>query len=302
MRSIKNPQKITPFLWFDGKAEEAINFYTSIFPDAEITQLKKWGEGGPFPAGQVMSASFTLEGMQFHAFDAGPHFQFNPSISFFVNCDTEDEVEMLWQKFSDGGNPLMPLDKYPFSEKYGWIVDKYGVSWQLILANGEAPQKIMPSMLFVGHNAGKAEEAISFYTSVFQNSKIRQIARYGAGQEPDKEGTVAFADFELESQLFAAMDSARDHAFNFNEAISLFVSCQNQEEVDYYWEKLSEGGSEDPCGWLKDKFGVSWQIVPEFLSEKVANGEKAKIQNMMQALNQMKKLDIAALEKAYHQS
>lgn len=300
MSASKNSQKITPFLWFDGKAEEAINFYTSVFPNAEITQLKKWGAGSSFPADQVMTGSFRLGDLQFYAFDAGPEFQFNPSISFMVNCDTADEVDTLWEKLAKGGNPLMPLDKYPFSEKYGWMVDQYGVSWQLILGNGKAPQKIMPSMLFVGDNAGRAEAAISFYASVFQNSKIKEIARYGAGQEQDREGTVAFADFELEGQLFAAMDSAQEHAFNFNEAISLFVSCKDQKEVDYFWEKLSEGGSEGPCGWLKDKFGVSWQIVPVFISEKVANGEPARIGKMMQALMQMQKLEVAALEEAYN--
>ncbi len=301
MPTFKNPKKITPFLWFDHQAEEAMNFYTAIFPNAEITSLKRWPEGGPFPAGTVQMGSFVLDGVQFYAFDAGPEYQFNPSISFMVNCHTEDEIEKLWQKLSEGGSALMPLDKYPFSEKYGWMVDQYGVSWQLILANGKAPQKIMPCMLFVGDNVGKAEEAMHLYTAVFQQSNIREIARYGVGQEPDKEGTVAFADFALENQLFAAMDSAQHHAFTFNEAISLFVSCKDQEEVDNYWEKLSADGSEGPCGWLKDKFGVSWQIVPKFISDKMSSGEPKRIQSMMQALSQMKKLDIAALETAYHQ-
>ena len=154
MSTVKKTQKITPFLWFDDKAEEAIKFYTSAFPNAEITQLKKWGEGAPFPTDKIHSGTFVLEGVEFCAFDAGPEFKFNPSISFMVNCDTEDEVERLWQRLSEGGNALMPLDKYPFSDKYGWIADRFGVSWQLILSDGSAPQKIMPSLLFVGDNAG----------------------------------------------------------------------------------------------------------------------------------------------------
>jgi predicted 3-demethylubiquinone-9 3-methyltransferase (glyoxalase superfamily) len=300
MSTLKKSQKITPFLWFDNQAEEAIKFYTSIFPNAEITQLKKWGEGTPFPADKIHSGTFVLEGVQFCAFDAGPQFQFNPSISFMVNCDTEDEVERLWQKLSEGGNALMPLDKYPFSEKYGWIVDKFGISWQLILSDGTAPQKVMPSLLFVNNNVGRAEEAIHFYTSVFQNADIKSVNYYGAGQEPNKEGTVAFADFELEGQLFAAMDGALDHDFNFNEAISLFVICKDQQEVDYFWNKFTEEGSESQCGWLKDKFGVSWQIVPEFLAEKLADGEPARVGQMFQALMQMQKLEVAVLEEAYN--
>jgi len=301
MSNVKKTQKITPFLWFDKQAQEAMSFYTSTFRNAEITLLKKWEEGAPFPPGTIQFGSFVLEGLQFHAIDAGPQFQFNPSVSFMVDCDTEDEVDRLWQKLSEGGQPLMPLDKYPFSEKYGWVADKYGVSWQLILGNGKAPQKIMPVLMFVNENTGRAEEAIHYYTSVFRNAEIRQVARYEAGQEPDKEGTIAFADFSLEGQLFATMDSAQDHAFTFNEAISLFVNCENQKEVDYYWNKLTEGGSEAPCGWLKDKFGASWQIVPRFVSEKVANGEPARVGSMMQTLGQMKKLDVAALEEAYNQ-
>lgn len=302
MSTIIKSQKITPFLWFNGKAEEALNFYTTVFPNTEITQLKKWGEGTPIPADQINAGSILIEGFCLNAFDAGPMFQLNPSISFFVHCDTVEEVEKCWQKLAESGNALMPLDTYPFSEKYGWIVDKFGISWQIILSNGQAPQKIMPSFLFTGENAGKAEEAMNLYTTIFQNAAIKGISRYDAGQEPNKEGTVAYGDFTLEGQMFAAMDSAQNHGFTFNEAISMFVACKGQEEVDYFWEKfLIEGGKESQCGWLKDKYGVSWQIVPDFFMERVISGERAKVQNMMQAVYQMKKLDVAALEEAYNQ-
>lgn len=158
---VSTAQKITPFLWFDGHAEAAMNFYTTIFPHSAITMLNRWGEGSPFPAEWIMSGTMLLAGLQIHAFDAGPQFQFNESISFFVNC-------------------------------------------------------------------------------------------------------------------------------------------KDQEEIDYYWSKLSEAGNEGQCGWLKDRFSVSWQIVPEYLGQKMKNGDPTRIAQMMQALLQMKKLVIAELEAAYH--
>src|SRR5690606_14773667 len=146
-----------------------------------------------------------------------------------------------WEKLSEGGIALMPLDKYPFSERFGWIQDKYGLSWQLILTNpqGEERPFIIPSLLFVGEVCGRAEEAMDLYLSVFRNSRKGQVARHGAGPGPDKEGTILFCDFMLENEWFVAMDSAHSHQFAFNEAISFMVNCQTQEEIDYFWEKLS---------------------------------------------------------------
>ena len=193
----------------------------------------------------------------------------------------------------------MPLDSYPFSEKYGWIQDKYGVSWQVILSEEEALQKIMPSLMFVGNNAGRAEEAIDFYASVFDDTNIKQIARYGADQKPDEEGTIMYADFELEGQLFAAMDSAQEHDFSFSEGISLMVNCDTQDEIDYYWEKLSAVPEAEQCGWLKDEFGVSWQILPTKMNKLLFSGEDSdRSKRAMEAMLQMKKLDIEALKNA----
>ena len=195
----------------------------------------------------------------------------------------------------------MPIDKYPFSERYGWIQDKYGLSWQLILSNPEGEERpfIVPSLMFVGAVGGKTEEAIDFYVSVFRNAKRGIVARYGKGQEPDKEGTIMFADFMIENQWFAAMDSAHEHEFAFNEAISFMVSCNTQEEIDYYWEKLSAVPEAEQCGWLKDKYGLSWQIVPTIMSEMLENGSREQIDRLTQAFLPMKKFDIAELQEAY---
>ena len=292
-------QKIKPCLWFNNQAEEAVNFYTGLFKNSKITDITRNTEGSPAGApGTVLTIGFTLEGYQFMALNGGPEFTINPSISFFVHCNTADEVEALWNKLSDGGTARMPLDKYPFSDKYGWIEDKFGVSWQLILPKGEAPQKIMPCLLFVGKVAGKAEEAISFYTSIFHDAKVGYIARYDAGMQPDKEGTVMYSDFSLEGEWFAAMDSAREHNYTFNEGISLVVTCKKQDEVNYYWDKLSEGRQQVECGWLKDKYGVAWQVVPAVLPKLLQEKDAEKAKRVMQAMLKMKKLEIAGLEEA----
>jgi predicted 3-demethylubiquinone-9 3-methyltransferase (glyoxalase superfamily) len=293
-------QKITPFLWFDKQAEEAAKFYTSVFKNSKITDTVLNTTDTPSgETGSVLTVGFTIEGQQFTALNGGPEFKFNPSVSFFVECKTEEEVEQLWSKLSDGGAVLMPLDKYFFSKKYGWLSDKFGVSWQLILSEGELKQTIVPSLMFVGNVYGKAEEAMNFYISVFKNSKIGNVSPYGANMEPDKEGSIAYADFQLENQWFATMESAREHNFAFNEAISFAVSCDTQDEIDSYWEKLSsEGGKEVQCGWLTDKYGVSWQIVPAILPKLLQDKDKEKAKRVMQALMKMVKLDIAALEQA----
>jgi len=290
-------QKITPFLWFDNQAEEAVNFYTSIFKNSKIGSIARYDEAGAKVSGRakgsVMTVSFTLEGQDFAALNGGPVFKFTPAISFFVSCKTEQEIDELFKKLSAGGEVLMPLDKYPFSEKFGWVADKFGVSWQLILAS--ATQKIVPCLMFVREQHGKAEEAMNFYVSVFKNSRIHMIARYEKGE--DKPG-VKHAKFSLGGQEFIAMDSGLDHQFTFMEATSFVVNCEDQMEIDYFWEKLSQGGDEkaQQCGWLKDKYGVSWQIVPKVLSEMLQDAQKSE--KVMKALLQMKKIDIEGLKQA----
>ncbi len=186
----------------------------------------------------------------------------------------------------------MPLDKYPWSEKYGWIQDKYGVSWQLSLGKlEEVGQKITPALLFVGDQCGRAEEALNHYSSIFKDTSVDGILHY----ENDK-GMVQHAQFALNGQKFMVMDSADNHNFSFSEGISLMISCDTQEEIDYYWDKLTAEGEESMCGWLKDKFGVSWQVYPTILSELMSDTELAP--RVIQAFRQMKKFNIEELENA----
>ena len=308
-------KKLTPHLWFDTQAKEAAQFYTSVFPDSKLTHTATIHEV-PSPTGDSDIVSFELMGQPFMAISAGPLFKFNPSVSFFVNFDpsregnASEQLDALWEKLSAGGTVLMPLQAYPFSQHYGWLQDKYGVSWQLILTNpaGEPRPAIVPSLLFVGAVCGKAEEAMNFYLSVFRDapfeaargeSTMGALVRYGAGQAPDKEGTLMFGDVKLLGTWLAAMDSAHPHQFAFNEAISLLVRCDTQEEIDYFWEKLSAAPEAEQCGWLKDQYGLSWQIVPTAMNEMLAQGSPAQMARVTQAFLKMKKFDLAELQKAY---
>lgn len=289
--------KIVPHLWFDKEAKEAAELYCSIFPDSKITNITTLQNT---PSGDTDIVSFALSGQNFMAISAGPFFKFNPSISFHVKCKTRDEVDSLWEKLSEGGKVLMELGKYPFSERYGWLNDKYGLSWQIIYAgNTPIKQKITPILMFVGDVVGRAEEAVNFYTSVFKNAKINMRVYYGRGEEPDKEGTLKYSHFTLFGREFGAMDSAHPHNFTFNEAISFIVYCDTQKEIDYYWNKLSAVPESEQCGWLKDKYGVSWQVVPRAMDEMMGKGSKEQIDRVTQVFLPMKKLNIAELKKAY---
>jgi predicted 3-demethylubiquinone-9 3-methyltransferase (glyoxalase superfamily) len=305
--------KIVPHLWYADKAVEAANFYCSVFPDSAVKDVSALPADSPSgPAGSVDVVEFSVWGQPFTAFNAGPLFQFNPSISFIVNFDplffgakAEQEarrkIDEAWEKLSAGGKALIPIDKYPFSERYGWIQDKYGLTWQLMLTDptGEQRPPIVPSLMFTEQNAGKAEEAVTFYLSVFRNSRAGAFHRYPARQAPDKEGTIMFADFMLENQWFGAMDSAKQHGFGFNEAVSLMVKCDDQREIDHYWGKLSAAPKAEQCGWLKDRYGVSWQIAPRVLGEMMKDADKGRARRVAEAMLQMKKLDIPGLERAY---
>ncbi len=152
--------------------------------------------------------------------------------------------------------------------------------------------------MFSGEKRGDAEEAIDFYMSVFDDSVINGIARYEEG-DPGPFGMVKHGQCRLMGQTFMMMDNGSDKDVPFNESISFYVNCHDQKEIDYYWNKFTKEGTESQCGWLKDKFGVSWQIVPEFLTEKDENGEEGRFRSMSEVMYQMKKLDVAKLMEAY---
>ena len=296
---------IIPNLWFDRQAEEAARFYASLFKNSKVGEPMRAGKAGfeihGLPEGTVITIGFEIEGQRFVGINGGPLFKFTPAISFLVACATKDEVDALWAKLASGGTALMELGEYPFSEWYGWTQDRYGLSWQVMaMGSRKIRQKIIPTLMFVGEQSGKAEAAIRLYTSVFNDSGIGDILRYGKGEEPDREGTIKHAAFTLQGQEFAAMDSAYEHGFTFNEAVSLMELCEAQEEIDRYWEKLTaDGGQESMCGWLKDQFGVSWQIAPSSLEAMLRDPDQKKVERVTNAFLKMRKFNLAELRKAY---
>ena len=297
-------QKIVPCLWFDTEAEEAVKFYTSVFNNSKINRKTVYPEAGQEihqkEAGSIMTIEFELEGYRLLALNGGPDFKFNPSMSLFVVCRNKDEINHLWNQLFEGGEALLPLDSYEWSPRYGWLKDRYGLNWQLMIEDNEyhPEQRICPLIFFTGAGNGKAEAAIEFYTSVFEDSKVEGIQKYE--KEDNNEyalGKVKHAQFQLRGETFMAMDSGMENDFPFNEAFSLMVNCKDQQEIDKYWERLTEGG--DPqaqqCGWLKDKFGVSWQVAPVGMEELLNHPDKEKANRAMEAMLKMKKIELDQL-------
>lgn len=277
-------KNVYPCLWFDGKAKEAAGFYCSLFRNSKITSENP------------MVVIWELNGLKVMGLNGGPQFKMNPSISLFVLCENQDETRKLWAKLTDGGKAMMALDRYPWSDLYGWVQDKYGFTWQVsVVYKAGDPMKVTPSFLFTDKYFGKAEAAMKLYTSVFKNSSISNLTLYPKGDV--NEGKVMYAEFMLNNYPLIAMDGPGTHNYVFSEGISFVVECANQEEIDHYWEKLTaNGGTESMCGWLKDPYGVWWQIVPAVLGKLMS--DEAKAPKVMQAFLKMKKFNIAELENA----
>lgn len=273
---------IYPCIWCNNNAREMADYYLSIFPEAEIADQNQW------------VVVLTIHRQRIMLLNGGDMFRPNPSFSLMYLTTDEDEVEAIYAHLTEGGRDLMPLDSYPFSPKYAWVEDRYGVSWQLYAGEEQdIVQKIVPTLMFVGDNNGKAEKAIDFYTSVFPTSEKRGILRY-SGNEGETAGHVQHAEFKINDYLLMIMDSSYPHAFDFTDGMSLVVECHTQEEIDDYWEKLTaDGGVESMCGWLRDKNGVSWQITPIVMKDLLLKSPK-----VMEVMMTMQKMDIRRLQEA----
>jgi len=237
-------EKITPCLWFDGQAKEAADLYCSAFANARITSQSP------------MVTSIEVSGQSITLLDGGPMYRPNPSISFRFACENEQEFDRIWKKISKEGEKLTD----------SWVVDKFGVGWQLTIDAGVGTGKrITPNFVF----NGKAKEAWTYYSGILKPKEL---------------------------ETFTTSDDAT-HNFTFTEGVSLTIHCEDQAEIDYYWTKLTEkGGKESMCGWLKDKFGVSWQIIPVILTKLMSDPTKAG--KAAKAFMSMRKLSIEQLVQA----
>ena len=279
---------IFPCLWCDGNAKQSAEFYCKVF-------------NGRITADSPVVMNIDLFGQKLMLLDGGPHFEKNPSVSFMVICETEDEVQRYWDHLLEGGKVLMALDSYPWSEKFGWVNDQYGASWQLFLGEKTNDQKMVPTLMFMHQNNGKAMEAMEFYTQTFPNSTIGNILKYKDGGEPNENPeNVQHANFAIDGYNVYCMDSSYDHKFEFNEGVSIVIMTDDQEETDRLWNILTSGGGrESMCGWLKDKYGMSWQIVPKRLIQLMNDSDQEKAQKVVQVMMKMQKIIIKDLEEAY---
>ncbi len=297
-----NDPTIAPCLWFDDNAEEAAAFYVETLEAGRVIGRARFPRSSDNPAGKprgsVMSVDFEVRGLRFTAVNGGPRFVINPSISFFLHVGSEAEAERLFAALSSGGTVLLPLGAYPWSPCFGWTADRFGVSWQVTTSPDAGLRPIVPCLMFCGGQLGNAMAAMERFRGAFPDSRIAEVERIGPDE--DGAGMVKIGRFVLAGQYFAAMDSPGDHAFGFNEAVSLQVLCDGQAEVDHYWNELSRGGEPGQCGWLKDRFGISWQVVPKrWLDWLGTDAGDAARERVFEAMLKMTKLDVAALERAF---
>lgn len=279
-------QKIVPNVWFARNAEEAGVFYASVFRGATAEVASRYPNEVPAWQGDVAEQPLTVDldvdGYRIVLINAGDEFRPNPSISFILNMDplffggdasaARGRMDTLWNALVEGGRVLMPLQEYDFSPRYGWVEDRYGVSWQLMLTDpdGEPRPFIIPQLMFAGPVEGKAREAAAFYASLLDDSGIGFVAEYPEPVGPAAAGDVMFDEFRLAGQWFSMMDSAVEQDVTFTPGLSLEVRCEDQDEIDRLWDALTASPESEVCGWLADRYGVSWQIVPKNMGELLA--------------------------------
>ena len=261
-------QVITPAIWCDGTADEAAQFYTDVFRDTSIAEQAPG-----------IAATVSIHGFKLSLINGGNQYAPNPSISCILNFDPllfggEEQArayfDELYKRLSTGG-VLMELGEYPFSPRYAWVRDRFGMTWQLMLTDpdGDPRPFVIPSFMFGGTNHANAEEATDAWIALFDNARRGALYRYEEGGPLDA-GTVMFTDFTLRGTWMAATDSGTFHDFTFTPGVSIIVSCRDQEEIDRYWAGLSAVPEAERCGWCVDRWGVSWQVVPHNIAELMA--------------------------------
>lgn len=280
-------QRIIPAIWCDGTADEAARFYADVFREGSVVEQAPG-----------LAATVSIHGFRLSLINGGDQYAPNPSISCILNFDPllfggEDQarayLDELYERLS-GGGVLMELGEYPFSARYTWVRDRFGMTWQLMLTDpaGEPRPFILPSFMFGGTNHANAEEATEAWIALFDDSRRGALRRYEEGG-PMEAGTVMFTDFTLRGTWMAAMDSGAFHDFTFTPGVSMIISCRGQEEIDRYWTGLSAVPEAERCGWCVDRWGVSWQVVPDNIAELIADAATRE------KILQMGKIDLTRL-------
>lgn len=270
------PNYIAPAIWFDNNAFEAFKWYSAIFPNSTYSQINP------------VVVSGKLAGTPFVGINGGAAFKPNSAISFLVTIESQTELLEIWHKLLEKSHSiLMPLQAYPWSQLYAWIEDAYGVHWQLYLGKlvDVNNQVICPMLMYPHASKSICMEAVAFYKDLFPNLESHGQLHYPAPNE----NKVQHTQFSIGPNMFMAADHIEESNEKFTEGVSLVIYCKDQTEINYYWDKITAKGKESQCGWCKDEFGVSWQVIPENIDVLIANP------NAQKALYAMKKIIIDEL-------
>lgn len=283
---------IVPNLWMKRSAEDAAHFYAEAFE--AVVRRRTFYPNVDLPpfqqefAGQTLTIELDILGCPFVLINAGDEFTPSVANSFFINFDplydrsARENLDRTWEKLTDGGKILMDLGEYPFSPHYGWVEDRFGYSWQLMLTNpgGEQRPPVIPCLLFGGNQQNQAASALEYYGKVFSPSHVGGLYTYPEENGSVTSGAVMFSDIELAGNWFVLMDAAAGEA-EFSEAVSYEIRVGTQDDIDYFWERLSAVPEAAVCGWVKDQFNVSWQIVPDSIEDLMLSpGAWKKLQAM----------------------
>lgn len=295
--------RIVPCIWLDDQAEAAAAFYVAAFPEGRVEAVARYPRSGENPSGRppgsVLTVDFSVAGQRLTLLNGGPSFEPNPSVSFHVHLPDAAAVDALHAALGAGGRDLMPLDAYPWSPRFVWLQDRFGVSWQLMARAAAKRPTVVPAIMFGGPQHGRAREAIAAYVAALPSSRVAHVEDFGEG-EGGEVGTVKQAALDLLGQPFVAMDGGPAHRFGFDMGLSLQVMCADQAEVDAVATALAaDGGNEDQCGWVRDRFGLWWQVVPQQVGAWMASDDEAARDRVFRALLPMHRLDVAALERAF---
>ena len=275
-------QRIVPNVWCQGNATSVGEFYAAVLPQAsaQVSMSYPMDDLPDFQrdlAGQPLVIDVNVSGYQIRLINAGHEFRPTPALSLIVNMDPllfdggEEEartrIHSMWAAFAEGGEVRMELGEYPHSKLYGWVEDRFGVNWQLMLSApaGEPRPLISVQFLFTGARA-QAQQAMELYTGLLPDSGAGRVVPHAGNTD-----AIMFAEFKLAGQRFSAMDGGTDHHFTFTPGLSLEIACADQDEIDFLWEALSSVPEAEQCGWLMDSFGVSWQIVPGNMGQLMAH-------------------------------
>ncbi|MEG3310331.1 VOC family protein [Streptococcus sp. SS-4456] len=287
-------QPIIPHLWYDTEAKEAVAFYVDLFGGKidwtyTITDT---------PSGDSDLIQFQLGDMTLAAISAGPYFKLNESMSLMVNVANKDEVTRLYQALSEGGRILMPLGEYPFSPYYVWLEDRFGLSWQLSYAPDlDKPYQFDICLLFSQDQVGLAQPMLDYYKDKLPQASVGQLSYYGEGEAAVEAAKLNYAELLVAGQKMIVMDHGYGGEASFNEAFSLMVYVDSQDELNFYYDLLSAVPEAEMCGWVKDQFGISWQIVPRILMEAYDTASPETVKAVNDAVLQMRRLDFDQIKE-----